>query len=67
MLQSNMDLAMGWILVPHVGEIETLHGWDVELEAPVVVGGWADVETIGCMGRPGCMGFQVVINKCFSS
>jgi hypothetical protein len=67
MLQSNRDLAMGWISVPHVGETEALRGWDVELEAPVVVGGWADVETIGCMGHPGCTGCRVIINKCFSS
>ncbi len=53
---------MGWIQVPRVGEPEALHGWDVESEALVVVGGWADVETIGCVGHPGCMGCWVIVD-----
>ncbi len=37
----------------------------LELEAPVVVGGRAYVETIGCGGRPGCTGCRIVTNQCF--
>ena len=60
---------MGWIQVPRVGEPEALRGWDVELKASVVVGGWANanVKTIGCVGGPGCTGCWVIINECFCS
>ncbi len=49
MLQGNWDLAVGW----GVGEAEAVRCRNVELEALVVVGGGSDVETIGCMWRPG--------------
>jgi hypothetical protein len=54
MLRRYRDLAVGWIQMPRVGETESSHGWDIELEAPVVVGSRAYVVTIGCMGGSGC-------------
>ncbi len=48
------DLAVGWIQLPRVQESETACGWDIEPEAPVLVVGWANVETIGGMGGPQC-------------
>jgi hypothetical protein len=53
MLQSNWDLAVGWVQVPGVGEAKTAHCWNVESEASVVVGGGSDVEAVGCMWCPG--------------
>jgi hypothetical protein len=46
MLQSNWDLAVGWVQAPGVGEAETARCWNVELETSVVVGGGPDVEAV---------------------
>ena len=54
MLRHYRDLAVGWIQMPHVGEMEVSRGWDVESEAPVVIGSQAYIVTIGCVGGPGC-------------
>jgi hypothetical protein len=54
MLQRRWDLAVGWVQAPGVGEAEVARCRNVELEALVVVGGRSNVETIGCMWRPGC-------------
>ncbi len=67
MLQSNWDLAVGWVQVPGVGEAEMTRCGDVELEASVVVGGGSYIEAIGCMWRPGCLGRWIVVYQCFGS
>ncbi len=61
MLQSNSDLAVGWVQAPGVKEAEAACGRNVELEALVVVGGRFDGETVGCMWRPGCLGSWIVV------
>jgi hypothetical protein len=55
MLQGNWDLAVGWVQVPGVGEAEVARCRNVESEASVVVGGGSNIETIGCMWRPGSL------------
>ncbi len=66
MLQSNWDLAVGWVQAPGVGEAEVVHGRNVESEALVVlVGGGCDIETVGCMCHPGCLGSRIVLYQCF--
>jgi hypothetical protein len=49
MLQSNWDLAVGWVQLPGVGEVEAACCKNVESEALVVVGGGSSIEAIGCM------------------
>jgi hypothetical protein len=68
MLQSNWDVAVGWVQVPGVGEVERVRCCcNVESEALVVVGGGSYVEAIGCMWRPGCLGCWIVMYQCFGS
>jgi hypothetical protein len=68
MLQSNWDLAVGWVQVPDVGEAEAVHCRNVESEALVkVVGGGSDIEDVGCMWFPGCSGSWIVVYQCFGS
>ena len=55
MLQRYRNLAVGWIQMPRVRETEVSRGWDVESEAPVVIGSRAYIVTIGCVGGAGCM------------
>ncbi len=59
------DLAVGWIQPPRVRESETACGRDIEPEAPVVVIGWANVETSGGVGGPRCTSGWVIEDKCF--
>jgi hypothetical protein len=54
MLRHYRDLAVGSIHMPRVGEMKVSRGWDVESEAPVVIGSRAFIVTIGCVGGPGC-------------
>ncbi len=53
MLQGKWILAVGWVQVPGVREAGLVHCKNVELKVLVVVRGGSDVETIGCMWRPG--------------
>jgi len=55
MLRHYRDLAVGWIQMPCVGEMEASRGWDVESEALVVIESRAFIVTIGCVGGAGCM------------
>ena len=50
---------------PSVKEAETVGCWDVELETAVVINCWANVETICCVGSPGSVSGQIVLNQCF--
>jgi hypothetical protein len=50
-----LDLAVGWVQAPGVGEAEAARCRNVESEVSVVVEGGSDVEAIGCMGHPGCL------------
>jgi hypothetical protein len=52
--QGNWDLAVGWVKVPGVGEVEEACCRNVELEALVVVGGGSNVEAVACMWHPEC-------------
>jgi hypothetical protein len=56
MLQSNWDLAVGWVQAPGVKEAEMVRCWNVESEASAVVRGGSNVEAISCMWCPRCLG-----------
>jgi hypothetical protein len=55
MLQSNWDLAVGWVQAPGAREAEAGCCRNVELEASIVVRGGSNIEAIGCMWCPGCL------------
>jgi hypothetical protein len=45
---------VGWVEVPHVGEVEALCGRNVESETLIVVGSRAYIVAVSGMGCPRC-------------
>ncbi len=65
MFRCNRDLAMGRVQLLRVHKAEMLISQNVEMKITVVIAGWANVETVGCMRCSGGSHCGIVINQCF--